>query len=125
MNKIKDIKKWAREHIGDGKLPNKYVVMSSNAEYIRQGNQLDWNEDKKWEGDYIGVYDTYNEALRAIDDKCHDVNATIEDRISGELFERYQSICKCCGHIEYGQREDTRFTNKKLGYNIKEGHINV
>jgi len=107
--------------IGDGKIPNKYIVCQSNDVYECVDNCLEWKENKNPESETVGIYDTYIEALEAIEDECYMSNRTIEDRLSGELFSSYEIVCPTCGNTKYETREDIGFTEQKLGCSIKGG----
>lgn len=94
-----------RNAIGDGKLPNRYWVMFSNAEMIcKKGEDemltCDWDESIEPAGGIIAVFDSFYDAVdwagqfRDIDDditikgkKFLITNKTIEDRLVGQVWE--------------------------------------
>lgn len=102
--------------VGDGKLPNKYWVTSSNDYSIREGNTLlNASEFKGFEATATtqGPFDTYGEALAVV--KKADANSVyIEDRLSGELLHIARVECCNCEHVDYSRIEDTDFTEKTL-----------
>jgi len=116
----------AGQVIGDGKLPNKYSVSISNDFYIsKEGGYLEGYEEEsfKSKGFTAEVYDTYSEAKEqagyySIGEQVKDFTVnriTIEDRISGELYQNinvfYPNECK----TEEMLIEDTSFTESRLG----------
>ena len=112
--------------IGDGQTPNKYwVSISSNYYYLNDG-VLDWISDKelfKDKGATIKVFTTYQGARKFIDEELFlgmtyddiKVNCiTIEDRISGELYEHTRMLDFESAEFEDHQSEDLKFTMDKL-----------
>jgi hypothetical protein len=113
-----------KNQIGDGKLPNKYWVFHYDQKYKRIDNGefkelVPIDENEKHEGGLIGEYKTYTEALNAVDNKAYYPNVTIEDRISGQVFEQYCIVCECCGKEEWETNDDIGYTKKRLGSDFK------
>lgn len=115
------MKKSYKELIGDGKLPNKYWVFQYDQKYKRVNNEDNSisleiiKEDMETKNSLIGEYKTYQEALKAVDDKAYLPNVVIEDRISGQVFEQICIACSECGKEEWEPRHDISFTKKTLG----------
>lgn len=107
--------------IGDGKLPNKYWVFQYDQKYKRVKNKdgsisIDIIEEDKTtpkKDSFIGEFKSYEEALKAID-KAYLPNVTIEDRLSGQVFEQMCIQCQECGKEEYETYEDIRFTKEEM-----------
>lgn len=117
--------------IGDGKLPNKYFLFVSNDySYIHDkgedGIVVDWIGDliKGFEskGDFIGMFDSYKEAKEKAEEFYlgmhyggYTINRiTIEDRLSGELFECTKVFSPMDGDMSEDLREDTSFTEETM-----------
>jgi hypothetical protein len=126
----------AREILGDGKLPNKYFLSLSNDYLYYDGESSNWIGDLiknfRSKGGTIAVFDTYAEAKEAADGyslgnimtelgMSFTVNrVTIEDRLSGELYEHTKTFFPAAGKIiDEEEHEDLRFTQKKLGRNFR------
>ena len=132
------MKKLASTCIGDGKTPNKYFVFQSNdyAVYNPKENCLEWcgdiYPDHVSEGESVGVYKTFKEALRAYEElenqseppTCDGIHrVTMEDRITGVIMEtewvEYQSKSPNGRYniptFEFERNDDTGFTREKLG----------
>jgi len=127
------IRRITRPMIGDGKLPNKYWVSYHNDFLICDKGHCDWASEKikfKSEGTTIKKpFNTFKEALEYIDrnvfinpePKKEGVNTiTIEDRLSGEVWEQFiyaykrkDSLLKGYG-FDTGTHEDTGFTKKEM-----------
>lgn len=120
--------------IGDGKIPNRYWVSTTNDFYIEKKGHLDWASDKlkfKVSGKTSKPYKTYQEALAEANHiietqmKEHPdkegINAVfIEDRISGQVFEHTLTAKRLKGLLKGWkvgrfEDEDLRFTREKLG----------
>lgn len=118
--------------VGDGKLPNLYWVTVSNYFYVYDPIELerigvdeinkDLQEqlkvkDFKTKGETVAVFSSYKEAKDFVEGiwDSHD-NIIIEDRLSGELFEK--SLTKQMQWQDFvDSREDTDFTEKELAKN--------
>ena len=110
--------------IGDGKLPNKYWVFQHDEKFKRVKKdgfvELEGiEEDKETKNSLIWEFKTYQEALKAIDEKAYLPHIVIEDRLSGQVFESLVIVCQECGHEKYEQYEDIKFTKEKLGEDFK------
>lgn len=120
MNKLGNYKNM----IGDYKLPNKYWISVGNEYYIQRGNYLDWfeSEDIEFKGGTIAKFDTYKEAKEFAEglylgQKYEDftINCiTIEDRITGQLYEHIKVFLPEQGKFTEEIFEDTHFTEKHL-----------
>ncbi|MCR4334565.1 MAG: hypothetical protein NUV47_02470 [Patescibacteria group bacterium] len=115
--------------IGDGKLPNKYwVTIHEDYHIMIERGTLDWMssylKDFKPKGKTLPPVTTYkharkiaNEYYLGIEEDGIVVNTvSIEDRLSGQLYERSQvfnpkGTKKMHEHEEF---EDTRFTKEKM-----------
>lgn len=124
------------KQIDDGKLPNKYWVSIHEDYYIMtELGALEWIsnylKDFKPKGKTFLPVTTYKYAREIADDYCLGMEedgiivntVTIEDRLSGQLYEKSQSFSpsnKTKMHEE--EYEDTRFTETKMrekGYVFK------
>ena len=117
---MKTQKKISTRQIGDGKLPNKYWVCQSNDVYEKVDGVLEWRENAQPESEVIGIYNTYTEAMDAVNTRGNMTNVTVEDRITGELFSKIMEVCPCCKNERWYNYEDVKFTNEKLGYDIRK-----
>jgi len=121
--------------VGDGKTPNRYWVSISEDYYIQiEPGILDWASEVKKikvKGKTVAVSNKYKDAKKFLDDefilstiyvndsptsteKLADVvvrNTTIDDRLSGEIFECTSVEITKLKPIEH---EDVGFTKKKL-----------
>jgi hypothetical protein len=125
-------KKISTTQIGDNKLPNKYWVSICEDYYISEKMRdnstcLNWISEKdlfKPRSIEIGVYKTYTEAkemaeniiLGLIQPEGITANVvTIEDRITGQLYERVKVFEPLRARISEEVFEDLKFTEKRLG----------
>lgn len=116
--------------IGDGKTPNKYFVSISN-DYMYVHTEdyhsmIDWIGDLipsfKSKGKMFKAFTTYHEAKSFCDDMYIGqtidgiiVNRiTIEDRLTGELYEKTKLFNPLTASIREEENEDIGFTQKKL-----------
>ena len=118
--------------IGDGKLPNKYWVYVNNDFYICKNGMCDWASDTKKFKVNVGIvakYNTYEEAKSKaqylegeltpnLDDNRFNT-ITIEDRISGQIYETslyaYPKKGILGGYeVSIGTNEDVDFTKTKM-----------
>jgi hypothetical protein len=113
-------KKTYQKQIGDGKLPNKYWVFQYDQKHQRNKNEdgsisIDlMSEDKEAKNDYLGVFNTFKEALQTVDNKAYLPNVVIEDRLSGQVFEQICIVCPCCNKEDWETHIDIKFTQEKL-----------
>lgn len=124
MNPI--VENQARKQIGDGKLPNRYFVSISNDYhyYNKETESPEWAGERdpnfKSEGGTIRVFNTYAKArefVSTIGDYFENIEIktiTIEDRLSGQVFERSLSEREVT-RIEYDNEEF-----ETLGYTKEE-----
>jgi len=86
------------EYVGDGKLPNLYWVSADHGYYYLFGNELIECSEIDGEGCYgkggtIGVYETFDEALRVADSLFYSNEYSrvwIEDRLTGVIYEMFK-----------------------------------
>ena len=125
-------RKTYKDLIGDGKTPNLYwVSLSNDYLYHHDGNMLDWIGDllkrftskgmtvrkpfKTWKG-AKAFADTFVlgevSGKRSNDFIVNRVN--IEDRLSGELYERTKVFYPETGEMRDWETRDTRFTKDKM-----------
>jgi hypothetical protein len=119
-----------KEIIGDGKLPNKYFVSISNDYmYLHDVNMLDWIGDlipsfKSKSKTFETPFMTYERAKQfadsfALGEKAggtdfHVNRVNIEDRLSGELYERTILFNPETGTSEDWQYKDVKYTANKM-----------
>jgi len=121
------VKKMARDMVGDGKTPNKYFLSISNDYDVLEGSEI-YGADEvlkkfKSQGKMIDVYDSYSTAKAEADSfvlgkKSNGVlvrRVTIEDRISGVVYERVKLLNLTTIESSEDEREDIGFTMDKLG----------
>jgi len=111
----------ARLNCGDGKFPNRYWVSESNDYLVKKEKEIINIEehDKKFKSEgktYPQAFKTYKEALTFLD-TLYNNRLTIEDRLSGQVFEQTKIVCVCCGKEEWESFTDTKFTEKKMKEN--------
>lgn len=130
--KLSKVERSARNMVGDGKLPNKYFV-SVSSDYMYQHNDKDGVSCLDWVGDIlkdfqsksatIATFKTYAEAknycyeLLCLGFKMEDftVNTiTIEDRISGQVYEKTKVLYPDTAEIEEWIHEDIGFTRERV-----------
>ena len=104
-------KKNPYEEIGDGKTPNKYVVSGSNNFLISEGDGMFDNSTEKlnYEGKTTlkpKTFKTYKEAKRYAQEQGAEIyegaqptktstnSITIDDRISGQIYEKTYLVVK-------------------------------
>lgn len=126
------MRKTYRDKIGDGKFPNQYWVSYSNDyEYLHDGNCVGWIGDLiptfKSKGKTIAKpFKTYAAAKRFCDYEfslgteyagviVNRIN--IEDRLSGELYEKTRCLLPDSAEFMDEDREDTGFTEEKMAKN--------
>ena len=122
-------KKISTMQIGDNKLPNKYWVSICEDYYIAEDNCLNWISEKNLfnpKSETLGVFDNYRKAKDLADSielsfEILGVKAnviTIEDRITGQLYERIKVFDPLRAKIYEESFEDLKFTEKRLGKSI-------
>jgi len=123
-------RKTYRDKIGDGQLPNLYwVSVSNDYSYVHDGNYLDWIGDLipgfKSIGKTIAKpFKTYAAAKRFCDyefplgERCEFgfiVNRiNIEDRLTGQVYEKTQVFNPDVAKITDWESEDTGFTKDEM-----------
>jgi hypothetical protein len=117
--------------IADGKLPNKYFVSISEDYYIynEEENSLNWISEQisSFKPKYLTIksFNTYREAKEyAYDIFDSEINikvnsVSVEDRLSGQVFEIAKVFYPTEAVIKEEMREDIEFTKQKLGYRFK------
>jgi hypothetical protein len=113
-----------KKHIGDGKLPNHYWVFHYDEKFCRnEDGELESNNDTELQKDsLLGEFKTYKEALQCVDTKAYYPHITIEDRISGQVFESIVIVCPCCGKEDYETFSDINYTRdaiQKKGFSFE------
>jgi hypothetical protein len=122
-------KKISTSQIGDNKLPNKYWVSICEDYYIAEDSCLNWISDKKLfepKNEILGIFDNYKKARDLAESielsfEILGVRAnviTIEDRITGQLYERVKVFDPLRARIYEEVFEDLKFTEKRLGKKI-------
>ncbi len=119
-------RKVSTTEVGDGKAPNKYwVSISSNYYYLNDG-AMDWISDKglfKDKGSTVKVFTTYQGARKFVDNDLYigmvyddiPVNCiTIEDRFSGQLYEKTREFYPEAAKLSDFETEDLQFTKNAL-----------
>jgi hypothetical protein len=121
---------------GDGKLPNYYWVSINDKYYILIDGCADWVDDHikelpECKSKTIAVFDTYAKAKQWIDDnlylgcKFDDILVnciTIEDRLSGQVFESIREFDPIDCTVSEFTYDDYKFTKErmaKLGVEFK------
>ena len=116
------------KEIGDFKTPNRYWVSISEDYYIQNKDCLDWisgtlkglTEPK---GKTIKVFPSYKMARGWIDNNLYlgmdydgiKVNCiTVEDRLSGQVYEYIKAFYPSTAKVEEDQFTDTRFTEEEM-----------
>ena len=121
-------KKISTLQIGDGKTPNRYWVSISEDYYIfnEEAGGLDWISDHlklKPKFATIEVFPSFRMAKGWVNNNLYPgmkyagIKAnciTIEDRLSGQLFEWVKSFFPEIASVEEEQFEDIRFTEEAL-----------
>jgi hypothetical protein len=108
---------------------NKYWVSICEDYYIAEDNCLNWISDKnlfKPKSKILGVFKTYLEAKELAESiilgndyyKIISNVVTIEDRITGQLYERVKVFHPLRAEISENIFEDLEFTEKRLGKQI-------
>jgi len=105
-----------KKHIGDGKLPNRYWVFHYDEKLTRKAdNEIEYiDKYEKVNGGLLGEFKTYKEAMECRNNKAFYPHVTIEDRITGMVYEDTVTICECCGKEDYDSYEDIKFTKKHI-----------
>ena len=125
------MKRISTAQIADNKLPNKYWVSICEDYYISEDNCLNWISEKnlfKPKSITLGIFKTYIDAkdlaesiILGLEQQGTGVIAnvvTIEDRITGQLYERVKVFIPVRGKIYEECFEDLKFTEKRLGKNL-------
>jgi len=117
------------KQIGDGKLPNKYWVSISEDYYYykndEEGGVWTWLGDLglfKPKGKTVALFDTYKEAREFVEDipfdygheEIHVNSIFIEDRLSGQVFEKVKAFSPEHGQINTFHEDDVEFTKKEM-----------
>ena len=123
-----DLESDARTMVGDGQLPNKYFVSVSNDYNIMvTSGEMEGIEGYlkgfKSQGRTVARFDTYNEAKEFVDTIAlgsKDANTTvirvtIEDRLSGEVYEKTKIFDAINVAISEEEHESISYTRNKLG----------
>lgn len=104
-----------KKHIGDGKLPNKYWVFHYDEKLTKKSDgEIEYIENGKVNGGLLGEFKTYKEAMECRNNKAFYPHVTIEDRITGELYEDTVTVCACCGKEDYDYYENVKYTKKRI-----------
>jgi hypothetical protein len=110
----------AENHIGDGKMPNYYWVFQYDQKYKRTkkndgSTSIDIiKEDSGRDDNFLGQFASYQEALNCVNKKAYLPNITIEDRLTGQVFESICIACQECGQEEYETHEDIKYTKERI-----------
>lgn len=111
--------------IGDGKFPNKYWVSESNDYLIREtvnGDHLltsysEKHPDYKLEGKtYPKPFKTFKEA-ECFANSLFDNQITIEDRLSGQVYESVKIVCESCGKEDWETFYEIKYTKEIMEEN--------
>lgn len=117
--------KISTKQIGDGKLPNRFWLSICNDYYYNSGsNSYDWISDLKLftcRSKELAVYKSYEEAKKAADeiylgqeiDNITVNSIHIEDRLSGEVYEKARYFSPIDGKIWEDEHEDLSFSMKQ------------
>jgi len=115
--------------VGDGKLPNYYWVSVSNDYYYsNEEGDVSWVGDVlrgfKSKGKTIAVFDTYKQAKEYVetelylgmksDDGITINHITIEDRISGELYQHSKTLEVELAKFYETTLEDLEFSKERV-----------
>lgn len=122
-------KKISTSQIGDNKLPNKYWVSICEDYYIVEDSSLNWISEKNFfkpKYKELGIFKTYTEAKELAENIILGNGSyglianvvTIEDRITGQLYERIKVFNPLRASIYEEVFEDLKFTEKRLGKKI-------
>jgi hypothetical protein len=106
-----------KKHIGDGKLPNRYGVFHYDEKFAKDddGNLVDINIIEENEiNNLLGEFKTYKEALNCVYEKAYLPRVTIEDRVTGFVYESLVIVCPCCNKEEYETYEDINYTREHI-----------
>ena len=102
-----------KNHIADGKLPNRYWVFHYDEQFIikdsETGGEFILNSE---EGGIIGEFKTFKDALRCVNTLAIYPHRFIEDRITGKVFESIVKVCLCCGKTESKDFYYTAYTEE-------------
>lgn len=124
------MKKISTKQIGDGKIPNRFWLSISNDYYYCRRDPDDGSYSFEWidnvtlypvEGKTIKIFKTFQEALTAAQEICLGekidgivVNCvTIEDRLSGEVYEKARHFYPEMGKILEEERTDISYSVKR------------
>lgn len=116
--------KISTKQIGDDKLPNKFWLSICNDYYYLNGDCWDWISDKnlfKATGKTVGIFNTFEYAKQAADNIClgemfDGVTAntvSIEDRLSGQVYEKSKYLEFEKGRLLENEQEDIGFSIKR------------
>lgn len=123
------MKEISTKEIGDGKLPNRYWVSISEDYYYlkidKDGGYWTWLGDLDLfepKGKTVKVFDKYQEAREFVEelpfdyryDGLHVNSIFIEDRLSGQVFEKVKTFSPEHGQINTFHEDDTKFTQKEM-----------
>lgn len=103
----------AKNHVGDGKMPNRYWVSQYDEKFDRTDHDKVIVPKDAVKGGLIGEYKTYREALQAVNE-AYLPHVFVEDRLSGTVFETMCYVCPCCGKEDYDTFEDIRFSREQI-----------
>jgi hypothetical protein len=108
-----------KNHIGDGKLPNRYWVFQYDEEVIlnEDGEWFSNNDTELQKDSFLGEFKTYKDALKCVDTVATYPHRVIEDRVSGQIFESIVIVCPCCGKKEYKESHETKYTKEFMEKN--------
>lgn len=143
MEKLNNAQKTARKMVGDGKLPNKYWVTTSNywlentAEETSSFDGATYPESK-FVYETFGPFDTYAEASKRMEelaqgcsepyskDRNNDLSSVaMEDRLSGTIYDGAYWVRHTkrgpwpTVEIEWQWSDETAYTRGKLGTDFK------
>ncbi len=113
---------------GDGKLPNHYWISINDKYYILIDDRADWIDDHikslpECKSKTVAVFDTYAEAKQWINENLclgceyNDIIVnciTIEDRLSGQVFESIREFDPIHCTIHELTYDDYAFTKNKM-----------
>jgi hypothetical protein len=107
-----------KNHIGDGKLPNRYWVFHYDEQFmVKNGELILNNETGSERGGFLGEFKTFKDALRCVNTLAIYPHRVIEDRITGQVFESIVIVCPYCGRKEYKDFYDTKYTEEFMEKN--------
>ena len=118
-------KKIPTKQIGDNRLPNRYWVSISNDYYYLNEDYWEWIDTLslfKSDGKTIARFNTFKEAMGLVGDlpfgeKYEDIqinHISIEDRISGQVYEKTNNFDPLSCSIHTTECDDTQFTKDTM-----------